>query len=192
MRKLPETLDTACYTASRNRKGHRSPDQHDRFQAWTVSSCSPHCGHPPRMASPGRDRLSAGPTTDTTVAQALNGAARDVAQALSLPRRHSCRRPSVQQTTGEEDRPLAAVLALLLRAAVEVRSTGARGASHKKGWQIKRGNQRAGHLTQNPPSSPTLTKKPKSSRPRSSATGCYPSPTTVSEKQKSPKPLHFL
>ena len=37
----PGKLDTAWYTASRNRKGHRSPDQHDRFQAWTVSSCSP-------------------------------------------------------------------------------------------------------------------------------------------------------
>ena len=23
---------------------NRSPDQHDRFQAWTVSGCSPHCG----------------------------------------------------------------------------------------------------------------------------------------------------
>ena len=42
LRKSPETLDTACYTAIRNRKGHRSPDQHDRFQAWTVSSCSPN------------------------------------------------------------------------------------------------------------------------------------------------------
>ena len=60
----------------------------------------PPCGHPPRMASSGRDRLSAGPTTDATVAQAPNGAAPDVAQALSLPRRHSCRRPSVQNYRG--------------------------------------------------------------------------------------------
>ncbi len=42
MRKAPETLDAACYTAIRNRKGHISPDQHDRIQAWTVSSCSPY------------------------------------------------------------------------------------------------------------------------------------------------------
>ena len=39
---------------------------------------------------------------------------------------------SVQQNCRAEDRPLAAVFALLLRAAVEVQSTGARGPSHKK------------------------------------------------------------
>ncbi len=47
----------------------------------------------------------------------------------------------VQQTTGEEDHPLAAVFALLLRAAVEVRSTGARGASHKKKGKRKAGGE---------------------------------------------------
>ena len=86
----PEILDTVCYTATRNRKGHRSPDQHDRFQAWTVSSCSPHCGHPPRMASSSSDRLSAGPTT---------GAAPDVARAswraaCTRPTNYRGRRPS--------------------------------------------------------------------------------------------------
>ncbi len=50
----------------------------------------------------------------------------------------------VQQTTGEEDHPLAAVFALLLRAAVEVRSTGARGASQKKERQKKSGKCSAG------------------------------------------------
>ena len=44
----------------------------------------------------------------------------------------------VRANYGEEDHPLAAVFALLLRAAVEVRSTGARGASQKKKRQMQR------------------------------------------------------
>ncbi len=142
MRKPPETLDTACYTANRNRKGHRSPDQPDRFQAWTVSSCSPNVVVIPRgwLLLVGTGNL-AGPTTDATVAQAPMSARQpDVAHACSVPCRHSWRHSAgimpvpapVQKTTGEEDQPLAAVFALLLRAAAEVQSTGARGASHKK------------------------------------------------------------
>ena len=74
----------------------------------------------------------------------------DVAHASSVPCRHSwrhsvdthvdaCVRPT---NYGEEDRPLAAVFALLLRAAVEVRSTGARGASQKKSGKQSAGINR--------------------------------------------------
>ncbi len=90
---------------------------------------------------PSSDRLSAGPATDAPLAQALIEPRQpDVAHAFSVPCRHSWRHSagimpapaSVQQTTGQEDPPLAAAFALLLRAAVEVQSTGARGASYKK------------------------------------------------------------
>ncbi len=92
------------------------------------------CGHPRGwLLLVGTGNL-AGPTTDATVAQAPMSARQpDVAHAFSVPCRHSWRRPRPsEQTTGEEDHPLAAVFALLLRAAVGVQSTGARGASLKK------------------------------------------------------------
>ena len=128
----PETLDTACYTAIRNRKGHRSPDQHDRFQAWTVSSCSPNVVVIPRgWLRPSSDRQSCRSNQGRTTWRAPPGGPRRPPGRRSL--RQECRRPyASEQTTGQEDHPLAAVFALLLRAAVKVRSTGARGASKKK------------------------------------------------------------
>ncbi len=156
----PETLDTACYTAIRNRKGHRSPDQHDRFQAWTVSSCSPHLWSSPADGfGPVATGNLAGPSTDAPVARASWRAASAsgptfASTGMSAP-------VCVQQTTGQEDHPLAAVFALLLRAAVEVRSTGARGASQKKKRRMQGETQQGGHLTQDPASSPTMARRKK-------------------------------
>ncbi len=129
MRKPPETLDTACYTAARNRKGHRSPDQHDRFQAWTVSSCSPHCGHPPRMASSSSDRPQPVQRRTRHVAHAFE---RAVSAFVPTSRRQECRRPyASNKLPGKKTVRSQPLFTLLLRAAIEVRSTGARGASQK-------------------------------------------------------------
>ena len=128
----PETLDTAWYTANRNRKGHRSPDQHDRFQAWTVSSCSPkfvviHRGWLPAQQRP-------------AVSPARRGARfqRAVSPFVATSRRHDAVARVRPKLLGQEDHPPAAVFALLLRAAVEVRSTGARGASKKTAASAER------------------------------------------------------
>ncbi len=94
----------------------------------------------------------------------------------------------VQQTTGEEDPPLAAVFALLLRAAVEVRSTGARGASQKKKErQTQRGNRRGGHPRTRDPVEQWRKNRNHRGLPR----GPCPCPSTVSEKEKSQNPYIF-
>ena len=151
MRKPPEILDTPCYTESVNRKGHRSPEPTRPFPG-TVSRCSPHCGHPPRAASPSSGRLKAGPTrTDCgtrlqTCRVAIRG---DIVGTGSQPvqRRHSCRRPNPSnQRLGKKTVHSQPLFVLLLRAAVEVRSTGARGASHKTSRKCKEKRSDAGTL----------------------------------------------
>ena len=95
---------------------------------------------------------------------------------------------SVQPNCQAEDRLLAAVFALLLRAAVEVPSTGARGPSHKK----RVANAAPDSMTRaNERSSASEPNKGEKTESSTTLKGPYHRPTTVSEKQKSPNPYIF-
>ena len=194
MRKPPETLDTACYTANRNRKGHRSPDQHDRFQAWTVSSCSPHIVVIPRgwllLVGTGFSRSNDGRNSG---ASSNEGASPDVARAFSVPCRHSWRHSVRPEDYVEEDHPPAAVFALLVEGGCMRFDQREQEAPLKKSsGKCKAGLNKAGtrlKIRHRVKQSRTMATNPSHREfPRGRNRAPQPSPRTP----KSPKPLHFL